>query len=147
MQPHSSSGQAATVPPRGKWHGVTIAPPARLPRIHWYDKMNPVWWFKNVDEPKPPAWYKPHDHNRTLKWRFRNPFHNFNAYVIGVGDKTIVRSGRYPVRISNPRGGWNFAVTKYKWLRLPFISYQRGKFHFYFGWRDRGNFGAKVNVK
>jgi hypothetical protein len=145
LQPRS--GQLAPITPQGKWHSVRIQPPAGLPKIHWYDKLNPVWWFKNIDEPKAPAWYKPHDHNRTLKWRFRNPFHNFNAYVIGVADKKIVRSGRYPDQISNPLGGWNFAVSKYKWVRLPFISYQRGKFHFYIGWRDRGNFGAKINVK
>ena len=28
---------------------------------------------------------------------------------------------------------------------LPFLSYQRGGFNFYFGWRERGNFGIKLN--
>ena len=33
------------------------------------------------------------------------------------------------------------AVCKYYCLRLPFISYHRGNFYFYLGWRNRGNFG------
>jgi hypothetical protein len=77
----------------------------------------------------------------------RNPFHNFDFYVIGIADKEFVRSGRYPKKNSNPDGGWDFAVSKYKCLRLPFISYQRGKFNFYCGWRNRGNFGIKINFQ
>jgi len=131
----------------GKWHTVPVEPRPGIPKIHYYDKLNPVWWFKNVDEPSPPKWYLPHGKARKLKWRFRNSFHNFNNYVIGIADKRFSRSGRYPEATTNPRGGWNFAVSKYKWLRLPFISYRRGKFQTYLGWRDHGNFGIKINVK
>jgi len=28
---------------------------------------------------------------------------------------------------------------------LPFLSYHRNRFNFYFGWRERGNFGIKLN--
>ena len=47
----------------------------------------------------------------------------------------------------NPHGGWNFAVTGYKRLRLPFLSYEGHCIAFYLGWRESGNFGAKLNVK
>ena len=43
-------------------------------------------------------------------------------------------------------GGWDFAVARRKLVLLPFISYQRGSFNFYFGWREHGNFGIKLNV-
>lgn len=131
--------------PDGRWHSVRIFPPPNLPEIHTWQKFNPVWWLENCDDPVPPAWYRPDDRQRAMKWRFRNPFHNFDFYVIGVADKKITRSGPYPEKISNPNGGWNFAVSRRKIVVLPFISYQRGRFEFYLGWRTRGNFGMKLN--
>lgn len=138
---------AGTNAPDGKWHTIQVPPRRNLPKIHFYDKLNPVWWLKNSDEPSPPADYKPNDKLRKLKWSFRNPFHNFSNYVIGIGDKQFTRSGRYPDKISSPRGGWNFSVAHRTWRWLPLISYRRGRFEFYLGWRERGNFGAKINVK
>ncbi len=109
------------------------------------EKLNPLFWFGNIDDPIPPDWYRPDNRMRTALWHFRNPMHNFFFYVIGIADKEFEIVGRYPGRISNPDGGWNWTVCKYKWLRLPFISYKRGNFNFYFGWRNRGNFGIKFN--
>jgi hypothetical protein len=128
-----------------KWHSVRVTPRPGLPKIHTDNKLNPVWWFKNSDEPVPPKWYQPDDRHRVLKWHCRNPFHNFDNYVIGVADKEFVRSGRYPDRNSSPHGGWDFAVARRKLVLLPFISWQRGSFNFYFGWREHGNFGIKFN--
>jgi hypothetical protein len=104
-------------------------------------KFNPIFWFKNYDDPEPPEKMWPGDPHRHFKWYWRNPFHNFTFYVIGIADKTFVRTGKYPARVFAPDGGWNWTVSKYKWLRLPFVSYQSGSFHFYCGWRNRGNFG------
>ncbi len=142
----TSSADVKAVALSGKWHTVKVAPRPGQPKIRRLDKLNPVWWFGNVDEPVPPEWYRPNDKHRNAKWRWRNSFHNFNNYVIGVADKPFVRSGRYPERNSNPRGGWDFAVSRRKLLLLPFLSYQRGRFNLYFGWRERGNFGMKLNV-
>jgi hypothetical protein len=128
-----------------RWHSIKVTPRAELPKIHFYDKLNPVWWVENSDEPVPPEWYKPADQHRVMKWHFRNPFHNFDNYVIGVADKKFVRSGKYPERNSSPHGGWDFEVARRKMVLLPFISYQRSGFNFYFGWRERGNFGIKLN--
>ena len=129
----------------GKWHSVQVSPPPDLPKIYTVQKFNPVWWLENSDDPVPPEWYLPDDSHRVAKWRFRNPFHNFDFYVIGIADKKFTRSGRYPEKISNPNGGWNFAVSRRKIFLLPFVSYQHGKFEFYLGWRERGNFGIKLN--
>lgn len=129
-----------------RWHTFKQMPRTDLPKIHFYDKLNPVWWFKNQDNPEPPDWYKPDDKHRKLKWSFRNPMHNFNFYVIGVADKKFSRSGRFPDRNSDPRGGWDFEFSRYKFLWFPFVSYHRRKFDFYFGWRERGNFGIKFNI-
>jgi len=75
----------------------------------------------------------------------RNPFHNFTHFVIGIGDKHYTRVGRYPDKNENPKGGWNWAVCRYRFWRLPFIDYRRGGFEFYVGWRNGGNFGMKLN--
>jgi hypothetical protein len=147
IQPGTNSALATTnaVEQRGTWHSVKVTPRPGQPKIHFCDKLNPIWWFKNLDDPVPPASYRPDDKRRVTKWYFRNPLHNFNFYVIGIADKEFVRSGRYPERNSNPNGGWTFAVSRRKCLLLPFISYNRRRFHFYFGWRERGNFGFKLN--
>ena len=79
-----------------------------------------------------------------MKWSFRNPFHNFCFYVIGVADKKIVRCGRYPERNSDPNGGWNVAITRRILVLLPFVSYERKWMTFYLGWRERGAFGAEM---
>mgnify|MGYP001546469645 CR=1 FL=1 len=129
----------------GHWHSIKITPPADLPQIHFWRKFDPIWWLENADEPVPPDWYRPHDKGRVTKWHFRNPFHNFTFYVIGIADKKSVRSGCYPDQIANPHGGWNVAVSRRRIILLPFISYQHGRFEFYFGWHPRGNFGVKFN--
>jgi hypothetical protein len=127
------------------WRTVTVTPNPDLPKIHFYDRLNPVWWFGNLDDPAPPAWYRPDDKHRVFLWHLRNPFHNFDHYVIGVADKKFKRSGRWPERNSNPNGGWDFEVARRKLAVLPFLSCQRGRFNFYFGWRERGDFGIKLN--
>ena len=126
------------------WHGVRLAPPVGLPAIRWRDRLNPVWWLQNADDPVPPPWYRPGEKSRAWKWRFRNPLHNFDYYVVGVADREIVRYGRDPEKNFNPRGGWELAVARRKLLLLPFISYHRRHCVFYFGWRERGNFGAEL---
>jgi hypothetical protein len=130
----------------GKWHTIKVPPNAQAPKIHFYNKLNPIWWFKNNDDPKPPDWYRPGEKHRKLKWNFRNPFHNFDFYIIGVADKKFSRSGRFPDKNSDPRGGWDFEVARRRIIYLPFISYHRPKFDFYFGWRNHGNFGIKINI-
>jgi hypothetical protein len=136
-----------TAMPQAKWHSVPMPVRTNLPSIHFYNKINPVWWFGNADEPRAPAWYRPGSRFRNVAWYVRNPLANFSNYVIGIGDKASVRSGRYPTKISNPNGGWNYAVSRRHILYLPLIDYKRGRFEFYFGWRERGNFGIKLNFR
>lgn len=107
-------------------------------------KFNPVFWFGNMDRPFPPESYRPADPNRVRKWYWRNPGHNFTFYVVGITDKEFERVGRFPENVFHSDGGWNWAVCRYKCLRLPFVSYERGRFQFYCGWRNRGNFGTKL---
>jgi hypothetical protein len=111
------------------------------------EKWNPKFWFGNLDDPLPPADYRPDDRHRVGKWYFRNPTHNLFFYVIGISDKTFHRAGRHPGEVFNPHGGWNWAGCKYKWWRLPFVSYQKKSFRFYLGWRERGNFGGKLTFR
>lgn len=126
------------------WHTVRKVP--KPVKFHFYDKFNPVWWAENADEPVPPAWYLPGDKHRTLKWHFRNPFHNFDFYVVGVADRKFTRSGRYPERNANPHGGWDFAVLRRWTTLLPFVSYERPRVTFYIGWRESGAFGIELRI-
>jgi hypothetical protein len=136
-------------PARSKphWHSILVVPRTNLPPIHFYNKINPIWWFGNIDEPHAPAWYRPNGSGRDFMWYMRNPFENFSNYVIGVADKKTVRSGVHPTVNGNPDGGWNFAVTRRRIVYLPFVDYKRGRFEFYFGWRKTGNFGIKLNFR
>ena len=140
--PDVSIGSSASVSARTN---VVYHQPER--EIDPFNKFNPVFWFGNIDDPVPPAKYRPDDPCRTPRWHLRNTFHNFTFYVIGIADKEFERTGRYPAHVFNPRGGWNWAVSKYRWWRLPFVSYGKGRFKFYCGWRNHGNFGMKLNLK
>jgi len=107
-------------------------------------KWNPAWWIGNADDSEPPDWYRPGRRFRRTWWGLRNPFHNFTFYVIGIADKDFDRTGTHPEHVFNPDGGWTRAVSRYRCWRLPFVSYIRGDFKFYLGWRERGNFGVKL---
>ena len=108
-------------------------------------KLSPLFWFGNVDDPIPPPSYRTDDPHRVRKWYWRNSCHNFTFYVMGMADKEFTRTGRCPHLVFCQDGGWNWAVCRYGCVRLPFVSYQRGSFKFYIGWRERGNFGLKLN--
>lgn len=143
VAPKPSPPDATGAKPR--WHSVAMAPGTNAPTVHFYNKLNPIWWVGNASEPHAPDWYHPDSCCREFQWWLRNPFSNFSAYVIGVEDKKTVRYGRYPDQTSNPNGGWNFAITRRCIVYLPFIDYKRGRFEFYFGWRKAGKFGIKLN--
>ena len=127
------------------WQTVIVTPKPGLPKIHFYNKVNPVWWFANIDDPVPPAWYRQDSAQRDFLWHLRNPFHNFDHYVIGIADKKFKRTSRISEGASESRSHWDFAVARRKLAVLPFLSYHRARFNFYFGWRERGNFGIKLN--
>lgn len=107
-------------------------------------KWSPIWWFGNADDPVPPKWYRPEQKMRGTLWQLRNPLHNFTFYVIGNHDKEFVRRGRDPKAVFHPEGGWNWAVIESGWLRLPFVSYEGKHVRWYALWRERGNFGLKL---
>ncbi|MDD5165455.1 MAG: hypothetical protein PHG25_02875 [Candidatus Pacebacteria bacterium] len=144
--PNSKQSSVLGTNTPARWHTVFVPAKTNHPPIHWYNKINPVWWAGNVDEPIAPSWYEPSNSWRTVKWHFRNPFHNFNYYVIGVADKDTYRSGRYPRSLGNPNGGVNFAVTRRKFLFLPFLDIKIGSFETYFGWREKGNPGGAFRI-
>ena len=132
-------------------HSATNRPPPvtrftnEVTKVIKTHKWNPAWWFGNVDDPVPTPDYRPEDPHRVRKWYWRNACHNFTFYVIGIADKSFVRTGRHANGVFNPAGGWNFAACKRGWCRLPFVSYQGRRCRWYFGWRERGNFGVKLN--
>ena len=143
---HAATHQVNRPP---QWHTVAMPATTNHPSIHWYAKSNPIWWLGNADDTTPPSWYEPGNSLRTVMWYVRNPFHNFDYYIIGVADKNTHRSGRYPALVGNPDCGWNFAVTRWKFLYFPFVDYKSksNRFEFYFGWREKGDFGIKATYR
>lgn len=115
--------------------------------VTWRQRINPLWWFGNIDEPIPPynKWRGLPYFIRKILWFLRNPFHNFMFYVVGITDKPFIVRGEYPSDVFNPNGGWKHHFVIYNRLRLPFVSYV-GKIKFYIGWRERGNLGFKLTT-
>lgn len=98
--------------------------------MNWNSKCNP---FGNFDEPFPPAdkWPDKPQWLRRVLWFVRNPFHNFMAYWIGFRGKD------WKLSIWKDTDGLNMV--------LPFISYRKGRFEAYIGWRpDSRMFGVAV---
>ncbi len=89
-------------------------------------------------EQKDNAWIR-------VKWWVRNPLHNFMWYVVGFADKD---STRYDVNDSD-QPGWNkaWSIVEGGSFKYPFYLYQGKKVVFYIGWRSRGHFGIKLNLK
>lgn len=83
-----------------------------------------------------------------LKWWLRNPCHNFTWHVIGFAQKLTTR-----VDFQGEDGpGWNYAMTLIKndddhFTLYPYFLYLGKKVKFYIGWRGRGTFGIKFNIK
>ncbi len=110
--------------------------------------------FGNDDEPFPPAGYVAETSSwpnwyRQFVWLFiRNPLHNFCFYRIGFVGKPFTRVGLYPNDVFNPRGGWNICQTLYEEKWYGFKSYTGTGFikKYYRGWREKGNFGIKLNL-
>jgi hypothetical protein len=127
----------------------TIIRPAKIhtPPIRAAQKWNPLWSLGNADDPTPPDWYRPRSANRRWLWQMRNPLHNFTHYVIGVSDKAVKRTGKYPAHVFAPGGGWNWAFTRARALPLPFVSFDGKWGRAYLGWRESGNFGGKLNFR
>lgn len=119
----------------------------------WQKKINPLWWFKNDEEPNPPDWELPGKPQwlRVIAWYARNPLQNFSKYVIGVYDRNYTVVGTAPVNVTawNDIGdetGWKFSVIHIGWLRLPFVSYVGKYVMWYAGWQWWGFAGGKFNI-
>lgn len=120
--------------------------------------MEKIIWalFGNDDDPNPPEDYYPGEPMlyRGVRWWLRNPCHNMGFYVLGLAGKPFERVALYPrgasgLLVFRPEGGWYIAVVKYRWLRLPFVSYQGTGLvkKFYCGYRERANLGVKITFK
>ncbi len=119
-------------------------PVDHTPPAYW--KLGKFLWmiFGNSDDPEPEHSYPSgwSQGRKRLHWLFvRNPLHNFSWYFIGVADKDRWIEGKAPE--AHFVDGWNFTITRIKHVRLPYLSYRKGRFQFYFGWRPSGAFGFK----
>lgn len=89
---------------------------------------------------------EPRKPKKQLMFDLGGPLHNFKHYVIGLANRKVQRTGKYPDEVFSPEGNWNWAVTEHERLRLPFISYKSRYIRFYLGWLPRGNFGVKFSL-
>jgi hypothetical protein len=117
-------------------------------RNDYWRKLDPIWWFGNVDDPEPPASFRQGDPRplRLALWYVRNPFHNLFFYVIGIADQPTVTSGASPRQVFAPRG-CKATVTRAVGggLPLPFVSCN-GPVQFYAGWRVDGALGFALRT-
>jgi len=124
-------------------------------------------WFPNTDEPLPvpldvmgPKIDGMSEREARAWWWWRNPFADLFKYRLGiVGEDHVdtVCDGydhAWDTEMWRPGGGWLCAkrirVGPLRWWefrRLPWWSYEKGKFQFYFGWKPNGAFGAKLRRK
>lgn len=80
-------------------------------------KLNPLWWIKNEDDPIVPVWFKSPVSwisNQSYWMYLRNPLHNFTNYVIGIRD--ISKKKRYGIKpedVFNSEGGFNLTFFLY----------------------------------
>lgn len=127
------------------WHGQ--------PRISWRAKINPIWWFGNVEGLDPaympnwPLW------QRRMFWFARNFAFNFFRFVVGVEDRDLMVTGPAPVFLpvwheAQPRRtGWKWSLICTGCLVLPFASYTGDRIVFYIGWLPSGGrLGFKLNL-
>ena len=132
----------------------TASVSGRVEQSIW-NKLNPLWWFLNDDEPDPPGWQLPGKPYliRQLSWYGRNPLQNFGHYVLGVHDRNYTVVGTAPIYATNwsdtglLRQGWKVSMIHLGALRLPFVSYEDENFLFYAGWQWSGFLGLKFNIK
>lgn len=120
--------------------------------ISWTDKINPLWWFGNRDDPVTPDWHMPGWPYwwRQFVWLFvRNPLHNFTAYVIGVQDREYTFHASKPNTINHTfsdGGGWLFGYCAVDWVRLPFTSYRGQQIEGYLGWHPSGKLALAIRT-
>lgn len=122
-------------------------------------KINPLWWFKNDDDPSPPAWYHGadpsvplyqgpawSDFRRKFYWFvLRNPLHNFMFYVLGLQDKNYKVWGKAPVALTDLSGAgltgqtWCFILPGGDvWVPRFYYSLVTKLVSFHFGWNFAG---------
>ncbi len=92
--------------------------------MKWYQKLNPIWWFKN-DDPVAPDWYEKTWplRKRQFYWMYlRNPLHNFTNYIIGIRDiEDKTQLGIAPGEVFKTGGGLNLTWFFYIPDRLQSI--------------------------
>lgn len=138
-------------------------------QIRWYDIPHWTTWmlFGNDDDgifgEEPTARYCPSQKigfSKATAWNLRNPLHNFCFYVIGSADRSNseftllkITPDEYCLFKYYPEAKKVFASEKTSFYMAlhggkPFVSLRivynaTRKGDFYFGWRERGNFGIK----
>jgi len=113
-------------------------------------KLNPIWWFQNEWDPNPPDWSMPDSPMwlRRFNWWFRNPFHNFGRYVLGVGDQNyrVLFHKAPPKSVDHqPIGLEHASLIFANGKKLPWYFYASKNVSVYWGWQPTGFAGLKLN--
>ncbi len=150
-------------------HWLYDVVPRHRSQIYWYDAGHWTTWmlFGNDDDgifgedsENPYKINEPISFKKGAYWACRNPLHNFCFYTIGsayrtnselaifrVGDGSLGFCEYSPVahRVFGGKGS-SFLLALHGWkpfisLRISYCTHRSSQF--YFGWRERGNFGMK----
>jgi len=140
--------------------------PRHREQIRWWDISHWITWnlFGNDDDgifAEETNIYRnePIGFPRFLKWTLRNPLHNFTFYTIGsAGEKehhtytllridadglTYFKKGDRGIVFAKGRNAFYLSFNDHKPFVSLKLSYFSRQLRFYFGWRERGNFGIK----
>jgi hypothetical protein len=121
------------------------------PEITIWKRISPWFWIGNIDDPWPPPQFDTviagwPEWKIWLWWHWRNPFHNFTRYTIGLCGRDITVHSRWPGEMFAP-SGYNWFIVEYKWLRMPGLSYYGDTWRWYIGWLDSGQFGLEFRKR
>lgn len=142
--------------------------PIHRSQIYWFDAPRWILWalfgndLSGIFGESPKGYYATNDKigtKRALKFFTRNPLHNFTFYIIGTAhhppkkelallsydsEKVHILKTSSPSRtvFAGPKTSFFIGFHGF----LPYISLRlchKGQTDFYFGWREKGNFGIK----
>jgi len=115
-------------------------------RFSTWQKLNPIWWLGNADEPVAPDWYRPGKSCRNLMWHLRNPFSQFRLLCYWPFPTNHSSCRSFPRRNVHPHDGWNWGVCRYYYLQLPYVSYGRGRVMSVLRLASGGAFGIELKL-
>lgn len=117
-----------------------------------YNRLNPLHWLLALVSNSRKNTYlqegalhvadSPYRATRRLLYWLRNPAHDFTHHIVGFdGEPGYQLVWGYNILGTR---GLRAALSRYKWLPLPWVAYDSDRIRFELGWNDAGNLKFKL---